>query len=103
MYPIIIYFVIFILSVILSFGIIRSEKHGIVVNKLFINPAFIGPFSPYSNIGFMLYKWISFFNENIDNRNRKITIIINIELILDTISISLFNVKNIVIPSTIII
>ena len=101
--PMIIYFDVFALFVILFFGIVSREKHGIVVRRLFINPAFIGPFRPNSNIGFRLSKWISFFTENTARRKIGINIIRKIELILDMVSISLFKVKNNVIPNIIMI
>ena len=92
-YPRIIFFVVLVLFVIVSLGTVNREKHGIVVSRLFINPAFKGPFRPNSNTGFKLSRWISFFIDNIASIKREINIIINIELTLDMVSIPLLRVK----------
>lgn len=96
-------FIILLLFVMLCFGIINILKHGIVVIRLFIKLAFIGPFKPCSKNGFRLFISISFFIENIAIIKRKINISVNIWLILDIVSIPLFKVKYIVIDNVIII
>ena len=99
----IICFITLLLFVIFCFGMIRRLKQGIIVNKLFINPALMGPFIPSSRKGFRLFRSISFFTEKIAIINKIKNINVNIELILDIVSIPLFREKYNVIESSIII
>ena len=84
---------VYLLFVIFCFGMISKLKHGIIVKRLFISPAFIGPLIPSSRKGFRLFISISFFTEKMAIINKIKNINVNIELILDMVSIPLFREK----------
>ena len=96
-------FITLLLFVIFCFGMISRLKHGIIVKRLFTSPAFIGPLIPSSRKGFRLFMSISFFTEKIATTNKIKNINVNIELILDMVSMPLFREKYNVIDRSIII